>query len=54
MLILTRKAGERILIGDDIVITVIDTKGNRSRIGIDAPPEKLIIREELKEKPNDS
>ena len=37
MLILTRKAGESIFIGDNIKITVLDTKGSQARIGVDAP-----------------
>ncbi len=50
MLVLTRKAGEGFLIGDDIRITVIETKGGAIRIGIDAPPEKKIYRQEVFEK----
>jgi carbon storage regulator len=47
MLVLTRKIGERILIGDDIVITVLDSRGDGVRIGIDAPRGVKIQREEV-------
>lgn len=47
MLVLTRKSGERLLIGDDIVITVLDTRGDGVRIGIDAPRGVRIQREEV-------
>lgn len=47
MLILTRKVGETLIIGDDIVITVLGVKGNQVRIGINAPKEVSIHREEI-------
>jgi carbon storage regulator len=47
MLILTRKVGEGIIIGDDIKLTVVETKGGNVRIGIDAPKDKKIYRQEL-------
>jgi carbon storage regulator len=47
VLVLTRKVGERILIGDDIVITVLDSRGDGVRIGIDAPRGVKIQREEV-------
>lgn len=47
MLVLTRKSGERVLIGDDIVITVLDTRGDGVRIGIDAPAGVRIYRDEV-------
>jgi carbon storage regulator len=47
MLVLTRKAGEKIRIGDEIVLTVIEIKGNRIKLGIDAPSEVSIVRGEL-------
>ncbi len=47
MLILTRKAGEGIIIGDDIRITIVEIKGGGIRIGIDAPAEKKIYRQEV-------
>ena len=50
MLVLTRKVGEGIIIGDDIRLTVVETKGGAIRIGIEAPADKKIYREELYEK----
>ena len=47
MLILTRKVGESIAIGDDVTITVVSTKGGQVRIGIDAPKTVVISRTEL-------
>ena len=47
MLVLTRKPGEKILIGDDIVITVLDARGDSIRIGIDAPRGVTIQRDEV-------
>ena len=47
MLILTRKAGESITIGDDVKITVVEVKGKQVRIGIDAPRSYMIHREEV-------
>ncbi len=47
MLVLKRKAGEKILIGDDIVITVLDNRGDGVRIGIEAPKDCRILREEV-------
>jgi len=47
VLVLTRKVGERILVGDDIVITVLDARGDGVRIGIDAPRGVKIQREEV-------
>ncbi len=47
MLVLTRKAGEGILIGDDITIKIIEMKGGGIRIGIDAPKSKKIYRQEI-------
>ena len=56
MLVLARKKSQRILIGDGttadaITITVVETGGRWVRIGIDAPPEYQVIREELKDRP---
>ena len=50
MLILTRKSGEKIAIGDDIVITVLETKGNQVKLGIEAPLNVTIHRQEVYEK----
>lgn len=47
MLVLSRKPGERILIGDDIAVTVVRIGPNTVRLGIDAPKDKNIVREEL-------
>jgi carbon storage regulator len=47
MLVLTRKAGEGIIIGDDIRITVIELKGGGVRIGIDAPRTTKVHRQEV-------
>ena len=47
MLILTRKSGESITIGDDVKVTVVEVKGNQVRIGIDAPRSYTIHREEV-------
>lgn len=47
MLVLTRKVGEGIIIGDDIRITVIELKGGGVRIGIDAPREMKVHRQEV-------
>ena len=50
MLTISRRAGERILIGDDIVIEVVETGGGNVRLGITAPRELRIYREELWER----
>lgn len=47
MLVLTRKVGERVLIGDDIVVTILDARGDGIRIGIDAPRGVRIQRDEV-------
>ena len=47
MLVITRKPGERIRLGDDVTITVLDVVGSTVRIGIDAPAETAIYRHEL-------
>ncbi|MBL4711706.1 MAG: carbon storage regulator CsrA [Gammaproteobacteria bacterium] len=47
MLILTRRVDETLFIGDDIQVTVLGIKGNQVRIGIDAPEDVVILREEL-------
>jgi len=47
MLILTRRVGETIVIGDDIKITVLGVKGNQVRIGVNAPKTVTVHREEI-------
>lgn len=47
MLVLSRKVGEKIILGDNIVVTVVEVKGNRVRIALDAPAEVRILRSEL-------
>ena len=49
MLVLTRKAGEKITIGDNIVLSVLSVEGNIVKIGIDAPREVTILRMEVLE-----
>ena len=50
MLILTRRAGETVMIGDDVTITVLGVKGNQVRIGINAPRDVAVHREEIFER----
>ncbi len=50
MLILTRRVDETLIIGDDVHITVIDVKGNQVRIGINAPKNVSVHREEIYER----
>ncbi|EED32487.1 carbon storage regulator [gamma proteobacterium NOR5-3] len=50
MLILTRKEGESLRLGDDITVTVVSVKGGNVRIGIDAPRDLAVHREEIYEK----
>jgi len=47
MLVLTRGREESIVLGDDVVITVVDIRGDKVRLGIDAPREMVILRKEV-------
>ncbi len=47
MLILTRRVGESLMVGDDITITVLGVKGNQVRIGVSAPKDVAVHREEI-------
>ena len=48
MLVLSRKVGERVWIGEDIAVTIVKITGGGVRIGIEAPAEMPVVREELK------
>jgi carbon storage regulator len=47
MLVLSRKQNERIRVGDSVVVTVVRVSGDKVRIGIEAPPEVRVLRDEL-------
>ncbi len=49
MLVLTRQPGEKICIGSDVTITLVEIRGNRARIGIEAPEHVSILRSELQD-----
>lgn len=47
MLVLTRRAGESVMIGDDVIVTVLEARGDVIRLGIEAPREVQVHREEV-------
>ncbi|MDF1782291.1 MAG: carbon storage regulator CsrA [Alcanivoracaceae bacterium] len=47
MLILTRRVGETLMVGDDVTVTVLGVKGNQVRLGVNAPKEVAVHREEI-------
>jgi carbon storage regulator len=47
MLVLTRRVNERIVIGDDVTVTVLEVRGDQVRLGIDAPRDVKVFREEV-------
>lgn len=49
MLVLKRKENEKLTIGDNVTVSVLKVNGNTVKLGIDAPPEYLILRSEIKE-----
>ena len=51
MLVLSRKESERIRLGDSIVVTVVRVSGDKVRLGIEAPPNVLVLRDELQPHP---
>ena len=54
MLSLTRNSGQSLYIGDDIKVTILGVQGNQVRIGIQAPPDKVILRQEIMHQPKKS
>jgi carbon storage regulator len=48
MLVLSRRQSERVRLGDSIVVTIIRVSGDKVRLGIEAPPDVLVLRDELK------
>ncbi len=54
MLVLSRKESEKIMLGDEVVLTIVRISGDRVRLGIEAPSGMLILRKELDLEPEDS
>jgi carbon storage regulator len=50
MLILTRRVGETLMVGNDVTVTIVGVKGNQIRIGINAPKDVIVHREEIYER----
>jgi carbon storage regulator len=50
MLILTRRVGETVMIGNDVTVTILGVKGNQVRVGINAPKDVAVHREEIYER----
>lgn len=50
MLILTRRVGETVMIGDEVTVTVLGVKGNQVRVGVNAPKDVAVHREEIYER----
>jgi carbon storage regulator len=50
MLILTRRVGETVMVGNDVAVTIVGVKGNQIRIGIDAPKDVSVHRKEIYER----
>jgi carbon storage regulator len=50
MLILTRRVGETVMVGNDVTVTIVGVKGNQIRIGINAPKDDIVHREEIYER----
>jgi carbon storage regulator len=51
MLVLTRKVGERVVIADNIIVTVVQVTGRTIRLGVEAPPDVHVVRQELTRQP---
>ena len=54
MLVLTRKVGERILVGKDVEIVLLSVGGRRAKVGVTAPSDITVLREELRGRPQKS